>query len=381
MPRDVIYLNHGSFGPAPLQVQAVRQEWSERLQKEPFDFFVRQMEAELLAASEHLGEFLGTTADNLVFLENATIGMNLVAASTELQPGDEVLTTSHAYGAVLRIWRTVCKRTGAKLIVHDPPIAHDSPTTVEELVDSLFAAVTKRTKLLVIDHISSLTAVIFPVKEICRRARLLGLSICVDGPHALAVLPLNLEELDCDYYLGSGHKWLSAPFGSGFLYAHPRAQQALQPVVVSWGGSLSGVAPRWQDDFYWPGTRDPAANLAMPSAIDYLRRAGMRNFRRRTHGLARYARHRIAEVTGLQPEIPDSPEWYGSMISLPLPLGEGPPPKRGVADPLQKMLWEQHRIEVPVMHWRGRRFLRVSCHLYTLAEEIDRLTEALRGGF
>lgn len=370
----VTYLNHGSFGPAPREVQAARQSWTERLQTEPFDFLVRQLEPEMQSAAERLGQFVGTTPENLAWIDNATTGMNIVAASVDLQPEDEVLTTNHAYGAVLRIWRNLCKRTGSNLVVHALP---EPLTDAEELVESLFSAVTPRTKLLVVDHATSSTATIFPVEAICRRARAAGIRVCIDGPHAVGMLPLDLQSLDCDYYVASGHKWLAAPFGSGFLYAPPRTQQTLKPVVVSWGGSLSGADARWQDEFQWPGTRDPAANLTVPAAIDFLCCAGVRNFRRRSHDLAHYARHRIAAVTGLQPGLPDSPAWYGSMVSLPLPPGDEPPPGRGVADPLQLALWEQHQIEVPVIHWRGQRTIRISCHLYTLGEEIDRLASAL----
>ncbi len=372
---DVAYLNHGSFGPAPKEVQRVRQDWTDRLQVEPFDFYVRQLEAELSHAAECLGEFIGTSADNLAFIDNATFGMNIVASSLDLQPGDEVLTTNHAYGAVLRIWREICRRTGARLVVQRMP---EPLNDAQELIDTLFSGVTEKTRLLVVDHISSPTAVIFPIVDICRRARRQDIPVCVDGPHALAVKPLSLDALDCDFYLASAHKWLSAPFGSGFLYAHPRVQQTLRPVVVSWGGSLAGAESRWQDEFHWSGTRDAAASLTIPSAIDFLCRAGILNFRRRSHDLAQYARFRIGDVTGLQPEIPDSPGWYGSMIALPLPPGDEPPLKKGVRDPLQSQLWKQFRIEVPVIHWHGRRFIRVSCHLYTSAREIDRLAEALR---
>lgn len=375
LPPDVIYLNHGSFGPAAREVQNARQSWTDQLEAQPFDFFVRQMESELMHAAEYLGEFVGTSANNLAFVDNATTGMNIVAKSLKLKPGDEVLTTNHAYGAVLRIWRTICKLAGAKLIVHTLP---DPLTDTTDLVDSLFTAVTDNTRLLVVDHIASPTAVIFPVAEICRRAQQRGVPVCIDGPHAFAMLPLNLDALGCDYYMASGHKWLAAPFGSGFLYAHPRVQKHLEPLVISWGGSLAGAEARWQDEFHWPGTRDAAAQLTIPSAIDFLCRAGVSNFRRRSHDLAQYARFRIAEVTGLPPDLPDSPAWYGSMISLPLPPGDEPPLKKGVRDPLQGLLWKKYHIEVPVIHWHGRRLLRVSCHLYTSARDIDALADALR---
>jgi isopenicillin-N epimerase len=230
----------------------------------------------------------------------------------------------------------------------------------------------------VVSHITSPTALILPVAEICRRAKARRVPVCVDGPHAVAMVPINLQNLDCDYYVASCHKWLSAPFGSGFLYASRRRQSSMKPCLTSWGGSLEGRPSSWKDEFRWIGTRDPAAFLAIPSAIDFLRDSGLEDFRLRTHALAGYARERLISLTGLAPPWPDSVEWYGSMIALPLPKAPEAPPAGVQRDPLQHALWQRHRIEVPIVHWRGHRLLRVSCHLYNTQSDIDRLVEALK---
>lgn len=370
----VTYLNHGSFGPTPKTVLAARQEWIERLASEPIDFFVRQMEGHLATARERLAAFIGTRGDNLAFVDNATFGMNIVAASVRLAAGDEVLATNHEYGAVLRIWRRACRQAGATLTVRQLP---EPLTSADEIVETLFAAVTPKTKLLVVSHITSPTAVILPVVAICRRARQIGVPVCIDGPHAPAAVPIDLDRLGCDYYAASSHKWLSAPFGSGFLYVHPRVQQTLRPVVVSWGDSLSGRPASWLDEFNWPGTRDPSPFLAIPAAIDFLEAAGIETFRAHSRALVRYAREQISRLTGLEPLVPDSPEWCSTMIALPQPATVGETP-HGHTHPLQAALWEQHRIEVPVVNWHGRRLIRVSCHLYNDADDIDRLVAALR---
>lgn len=372
----VTYLNHGSFGPSPRSVIAARNAWTERLESEPMDFFLRQQETLLREARERLGRFCGTAAANLAFVDNATFGMNIVAESVDLKSGDEVLLTDHEYGAVTRIWRRKCERSGAILKVARQP---EPLSDCEEVAESICQAVSPRTAIVVISHVTSPTALILPVPQICRylRKKHSKLRICIDGPHAPAVVDLNIDRLDCDFYAASGHKWLSGPFGSGFLYVHPRMQRVLQPLVVSWGGSMSGRASAWQDEFNWIGTRDPAAFLALPAAIDFLDEIGIDNFRRYSHDLARYARERIVELTGLQPLVPDGPEWYGPMIALPLPSSL-PEPESGHMHPLQRALWEEHQIEIPVTQWRGRRFLRVSCHLYNSREDVDRLTEALR---
>jgi isopenicillin-N epimerase len=374
LPGEVTYLNHGSFGPAPKVVQEARQAWTDRLQRQPMDFFLRQMEPALDAATERLAQFVGADAGDLVFVDNATAGMNIVAASVPLSPGDEVLLTDHEYGAVVRLWRKVCQRSGANLVVQKLP---QPLTDSEEVAAEFLKGVTDRTRLIVVSHVTSPTAVILPVADICRAARERRIPICIDGPHALAMLPVNLNGLDCDFYTASCHKWLCAPFGTGFLYVAKRRQQQVEPAVVSWGGSVAGRPKSWKDEFHWIGTRDPAGFLSVPAAIEFLDLCGLDMFRRETHALAQYARERIAKLTGLEPFIPDSRDWYGSMIALPLPPGDSLPPKPGYRDPLQDRLWDESRIEVPIVHWHDRRFVRVSCHLYNSREDVDRLVEAL----
>ncbi len=375
-PQGTTYLNHGSFGPSPRCVQQAREALQRRLEAQPMDFLLRLLPPLFIAARARLAAFVGASADDLVFVDNATVGMNVVAASVELRPGDEVLCNDHEYGAVTRLWEHKCQAAGAKLIVQRLP---QPLRTADELVDAIFAAATGCTRLLVFSHITSPTAVIFPAAKICRRARERGIPVCIDGPHAVAMLPLDLRALDCDYYTASCHKWLSAPFGSGFLYVHPHQQTAVRPAVISWGRTLEGDSPSWRDEFHWLGTRDTTAWLSVPAAIDFLESVGLDEFRRRTHELARYARQRIGELTAdlsaggaavnLEPLVPDDPAWYGSMAAMPLPPGE--------AEPLMRTLWERHGIEVPIIDWAGRRLIRVSCHLYNTRADVDRLVEAL----
>jgi len=371
----VIYLNHGSFGPSPKSVIAAREQWSRRLEAEPMDFFVREMESDLDAAAETLGRFLGTSGDNLLFVPNATFGMNVVAANVRLRPGDEVLATNHEYGAVLRIWREACRAAGAELVVRRLPDVLGSDQAIAE---EFLAGVTSKTRLIVVSHVTSPTAAILPVAKICRGAKSRGVPVCVDGPHAPAMVPVHLDSLNCDYYCVSLHKWLSAPFGSGCLYVAPRHQQSLRPLVTSWGGSISGRDRSWKDDFNWFGTYDPAPVLAVTEAIAFLERIGVDAFRSRTHDLVRSARHEIVALTGLEPCVTDSTQRYGAMIAAPLPALDGFEGGHGKPDPLQVRLWREYAIEVPIMHWGGQRLLRVSCHLYNDETDLERLYSALR---
>ncbi|QDU95096.1 aminotransferase class V-fold PLP-dependent enzyme [Lignipirellula cremea] len=362
----VNFLNHGSFGPSPDVVRQAQSEWTELLESQPMDFFVRTLEPAMTAAMQALAEFVGAAPENMVFSENATFAMNEVAHSFELSPGDEVLLNDHEYGAVRRIWQAACDRAGAVLNVAQLPQPLESK---EQLVDAIFAAVTPRTRLLVVSHITSPTAIIFPVEEICRKARTLGVAVCVDGPHAIAQLPLSLDEMQCDYYTASCHKWLCAGFGSGFLYVHPSRQAAMRPNVVSWGRWPAVEPTDWRDDFVWQGTQDPSAYLSTTAAIEFMQSVPLTAFRQRTHALANYARARLAEFADTEPLTPDDPSWYGCMALAPLPAGD--------AIALQKRLWREHQIEVPIVDFHGRRFVRVSCHIYNHTAQIDHLAAAL----
>jgi isopenicillin-N epimerase len=365
---DTIYLNHGSFGPTPRSVRDCQLKWQAQLASQPMDFFVRNCEAAWLAARKRLAEFVGTTPNNLVFMENSSAAMNVVANSFALGSQDEVLLTDHEYGAVLRIWQRACRAAGAA----EPIIASLPPKfeSADQVADAIFAAATDRTRLLIVSHITSPTAVILPVQKICDEARRRGIAVCIDGPHAPAQAPLAIDALGCDFYTASLHKWVSAPIGSGFLYVAPHRQDAARTPQLSWGRLLPAKPKEWWEEFVWPGTRDPSAYLASTAAIDLLERVGLPNFRTHTHALAKHARERIVELTQLEPPTPDSDEWYGSMASVPLPPGDAPA--------LQKSLWQKYGIEIPVVDRSGNRSIRVSCHLYTGVDHIDALLQALK---
>ena len=364
---DTIYLNHGSFGPSPRAVIQARQAWQAQMESQPMDFFVRQFPEALLEARQTLAQFLGAQLENLVLVENATQAMNVVANSFPLAAGDQVLLTDHEYGAVQRIWETTCQRVEAEVTTVSLPAFFDS---VQEVVDAIFAACNDRTRLIVVSHITSPTAVVLPVQEICERAHQEGVQVCVDGPHAVAQLPLDLGQLPCDYYAASCHKWLCAPFGTGFLYSAAEHQARLQPLTLSWGQLPPEDVSHWSDEFLWSGTRDSSAFLAVPSAIEFMESAGLENFRHQGHAMAQYARQQLTELTGKESLVADDPCWYGCMAQHPLPAGD--------AAALQNSLWQEYGIEVPIVEWNQRRFIRVSCHLYNDQQQIDQLILALR---
>jgi isopenicillin-N epimerase len=364
---NTIYLNHGSFGPPPESVKQVRARWQQRLDEQPMDFLVREFEPAWHAARAKVAEFVHCEAGELIFVENATAGMNVVASSLALQADDEVLLTDHEYGAVVRIWERKCRECGAAppKIVSLPAYLSDA----QEIVNAIVRSITPRTKLLVVSHITSPTAVTLPVGPIIAAAHQRGVAVCVDGPHALLQVDVDLQKLQPDFYTASCHKWLCAPFGSGFLYVDKRQQAGVRAPLLSWGRIFPEDRQVWSDEFVWSGTRDNSPCLSIPAAIDFFAPLGQAAFAERAHQLAQYARQRLVELTQLDPIVPDDPAWYVAMAHVPLPPGD----RRG----LQDALWREYGIEVPIVQWNGRRFIRVSCHLYNTREQVDRLVEAL----
>ncbi len=368
---DIAYLNHGSYGARPRPVFETYQRWQRELESEPVEFLSRRLPDLLAEARATLAGYVGTSPDNLVFVPNATHGMNIIARSLELAPGDEVLGTDHEYGAVERTWRFICERQGARY--RTQPIALPV-STAEAIVEQLWRGVTERTRLIVVSHISSPTALIFPVADIARRAAAQGILTAVDGAHAPGQLDLNLEAIGADFYVGNGHKWMSGAVGAGFLYAHPNRQQLLKPLVVSWGWEPREPGPSpFQDYFGWIGTDDPAAYLSMPAAIAFQRAHDWQKVRAACHGLASQAQAQIAAITGLPSISPASPEWWAQMCVAPLPTSEDLSAKE-----LQRRLWDEFQVEIPIVEWQGYRFVRLSIQVYNSVADVKRLLDGLK---
>ena len=365
----VAFLNHGSFGATPQAVFADYQAWQRELERQPVEFLLRRLPGLLRTARAALARHLHTDADHLVFVPNATTALNIVAHSLHLQPGDEVLTTDHEYGAMARMWRTLCRQAGA---VHKAVPIPLPVTSSESIVETLWAGVTPRTRVLFVSHVTSPTALILPVQELCRRARAAGIVSIVDGAHALGQLPLSLEAIGADFYTANAHKWLCAPKGAAFLHARPEVQPLVEPLIISWGDGLCPTGRPFLDEQQWTGTRDPAAFLAVPAALRFWAEHDGDAVRARCHALARQARAQLAALTGLPHLCPDAPGWFAQMFAVPLPPCDGPC--------LQADLYTHHAVEVPVVPWQGRALLRVSIHAYNSSADITRLLAALDDG-
>lgn len=366
---DVAFLNHGSFGACPKPVFETYQNWQRELEAEPVEFLGRRLNSLLAESRTVLGSYVGAEPDNLVLVPNATHGVNIVARSLELQPGDEVLSTDHEYGASDRTWRFACRLQGANYIRRPIPVPLPSE---EEIVEELWRGVTERTKVIFLSHITSPTAVTFPVAPICERAREAGILTVIDGAHAPGQIDLSLEELGADFYTGNCHKWMCAPKGSAFLYARPACQPLLQPLVVSWGWESEAPGPsRFIDYFSWLGTNQPAAYLSVSAAIDFLNNYDWPAARVACHGMAVWARERIRAIANTPPICSD--EQFTQMCAIELPVGS--------LEKLGVRLWDEYRIEVPIFRWNGRDLLRISIQAYNSPGDIERLEDALRAIF
>ena len=366
---DITFLNHGSFGACPRPVFDVYHQWQGALEADPVEFLGRRIDELLREARLPLAAYLGTQADNLVFVPNTTAGVNIVARSLQLGPGDEVLATDHEYGASDRTWRFLCTQRGMSYINQPIPLPLESE---EEMVEQFWQGVTPRTKVIFISHITSPTAIIFPVAKICQRAREAGILTVIDGAHAPGQVPLNLEEIGADFYIGNCHKWLCAPKGSAFLYASPERQALLQPLIVSWGyESRNPSGSTFQDYFGWVGTDDPAAFLSVPSAIAFQQEHNWDAVRAACHELAASARQEITSLLGTRLICSDA--WFGQMCTIQVPDG----------DPLalQRTLRETWHIEIPVMTWNNQRYIRISIQGYNSPADVERLLTALHAIF
>ena len=371
---SITFLNHGSFGACPREVLEACHGWQREMERNPVAFLARSSASLLAEARAGLGRFLGAGAEDLAFVANATHGVNAVARSLPLQPGDEVLATDHEYGACDSTWQFACGRRGARYLAAEIPL----PFQAGRFVDAVWRRVTDRTRVLFVSHITSATALVFPVGELCRRARDRGILTVIDGAHVPGQAALDLEALGPDFYTGNCHKWLCAPKSSAFLYVRPEHQRLLEAPVVSWGSQAQAADSPELDAFtgrtflerllQWQGTRDLAAFLSVPAAIAFQERHGWDRVRRDCHGLAAETLHRICDLTGLEPISSDSD--FGQMVAIPVPPMD---PAR-----LKQTLFEPYRIEIPVTGHRDRMFLRLSIQAYNTRADADALVEAVK---
>jgi isopenicillin-N epimerase len=344
---------------APARSSSATQALQRELEREPVEFLARRLSSLLDGARETLADYLGCVAQDLAFVQNATTGVNLAACSVDLRPGDEVLATDLEYGACDLAWEWVCARTGARYVRAPIPLPLGDPS---ELAEALFAAVSERTRVVYVSHVTSSTALVLPLEEIVARAREFGLLVIVDGAHAPAQVPVDLAALGTDFYSGNCHKWLCGPKGAGFFHVLPEHQEHVDAAIVSWGYAAGKTFSQRIES---QGTRDPAAWLAIPDAIRFQREREWDEVRERCRRLTHEARLELTDLLGTEPLTPETMVAQMATVRLPSP-----------APCLADRLFERHRVEIPVGGAEND-FLRLSVAAYTTRDEIDRLLAAL----
>lgn len=372
----VAYLNHGAFGACPAPVLEAQSEWRARLERNPTQFFDREYESLIDGARDSLAPLLHADAGDLALIHNATEGVNTVLRWTPFAAGDEILVTDQGYPACQNAARARAFETGAKVVVAAIPFPIAS---ADDVLSAILAKVTPRTKLALIDHVTSPTGLVFPIAAIVAALRGRGVETLIDGAHAPGMVPIDLGALGADYYTGNCHKWLCTPKGAAFLWVRPGRQAHLRPLVISHGASSTRRdRSRFRLEFDWTGTGDPTAWLCLPEAQRFLGTllpGGLPSLMDRNRALALAARELLCAA--LRVALPAPAEMIGSLAAVPLPAGT-PREAEGV-DPLQQQLRERHRIEVPVFAWPAppRRLLRLSAQAYNGLEEYRRLARAL----
>ena len=373
---SVLYLNHGTVGAPPRRVLEAQQSIRDEIERQPSKFLLRELSAvstgmprreapRLRAAALEVASFVGARGEDLVFVENATTGLNAVLRSFPLREGDEVLVTDHGYGSVVNAAVFHAGERGASVRAAELPPASRGKGA---FVDAVVSAIGPRTRLLVIDHVTSESALLLPIEEIVAPCRERGVAVAVDGAHAPGAIPLDVSSIGADWYVGNLHKWAYAPRSSAFLWAAPGRQEGLHPPVISWG-----IGRGWTTEFDWVGTRDPSAYLAAPAAIAFMKELGIDAMRAYNHDLAWEGARLLGAAWGTWPELPES--MVGTMATVPLPERLGS--SKEDAARLRDALLLEHRIEVQLHAWQRRLWVRISTQIYNELSDVERLAKAI----
>jgi isopenicillin-N epimerase len=366
----VHFLNHGSYGATPKPVFEEYQQWQLRLERQPVLFLGREFGGLIRQARQALGDYLHAPPDDLVYIPNATHGVNIIARSLALKPGEEVLTTDHEYGACDYTWEFNCRKSGARYIHQPIPLPIQSEN---EIVDEFWRDVSPATRVIYLSHITSSTALRFPVEQVCLRARQAGILTVVDAAHAPGQISVDLQQLEADVVFGNCHKWMLSPKGAAFLYVRKEVQDLIEPFVVSWGYNPTPdimTGSRFVDLLQWTGTRDPSAALAVPAAIRFMQEHGWEEVQCRSHRLLQEAIAAVCDLTGLPPLYPLDSDLYSQMGIAPLPRIE--------PVSLKNRLYDEFRVEVPIIQWQERFFVRISIQGYNTQEDVEALLKGLR---
>ena len=363
----ITYLNHGSFGACPKPIFENYQAWQLELENEPVQFITKNAPRYLKAAKEALAPYIGCNTDDFFFTPNPTFAINTIMRSLDLKPGDEILSTNHEYGALDKTWNFFCKKTGARYIRQNISLPIISK---QQILEEFWKGYSPNTKVIFINQISSATALIFPVKEICEKAKTLGLITIIDGAHVPGHIDLNIEQLNPDFYTGTLHKWMLAPKGSSFLYVKKEFQDSIDPLIISWGyENATPTESQFLDYHEYQGTQDISSYLTTPTAIKFLTDNNWNQVAADCKQLILENYKSFCDLLGSKPICPITPEFLGQMCSIPI----------RTKNPLElkELLFNKYQIEIPIMKLSDNIYMRISLNGYNSQNDLDLLRAAI----
>jgi isopenicillin-N epimerase len=382
---DLVFLNHGSFGACPKAVLAQQQAFREQMEADPVTFMVAKLARLHEESREALASFVGVAPEDLVLVPNATTGVNAVLRSLDWRPGEQILLTNHAYNACANAVRYVAQVHQLEVVIADVPFpleGLDAETANQRICDAVMACVTPRTRLALLDHITSATAVVMPIRALAERLAAAGVETLIDGAHAPGMVPLSIAELGVTYYTGNAHKWLCAPKGTAFLWVTPARQEVIRPTVISHGANEPAHRhSRFTTEFDWTGTFDPTGWCCLPFLLGWMEtllEGGWPAIMEHNRSLVLEGRRLVCDQLGLESPVPD--ELIGSIAVIPLPDLETDGPVTSThLDPLLERLYNRYSIQVPIYYWPRppKRWLRLSAYLYNTIDEYQTLANAL----
>ena len=365
---DITFLNHGSFGACPKVVFEDYQTWQRKLEQDPVQFITKTGQEALNLSRKALANYIHCDEQDIVYMPNPTTALNTVIKNLDLQVGDEILSTNREYGALDRTWKYYCNQTGAKYVQASISLPLVSQ---EQFLEEFWKALTPKTKIIFLSHITSSTALIFPAQEICDKARELGLMVIVDGAHVPGHIPLDIKKLNPDVYTGANHKWLLAPKGNTFLYVKKEWQNRIDPLIVSWGYDAAFPSDsQFQDYHQYNGTRDFSAYLTTPACIKFFEENNWEENKKNCRNLLQHYYPIVAKELNSHPLSPLTDEFLGQICSIPIQV-------KNPFD-LKDSLFEKHKIEIPIMVEGDQYYLRISFQAYNSEKEIETLINAIR---
>lgn len=363
----ITFLNHGSFGACPKPIFENYQSFQREMESDPVYFIQKKYQIHLAAAKNALAKFVHCEANDFIFTPNPTVAINTIMRNLNLKAGDEILSTNHEYGAMDRTWHFYCKNSGVKYVRQSISLPIISK---EQILEEFWSGLTDKTKVIFLNQISSTTALIFPVKEICDKARALGITTIIDGAHVPGHIDLNISEMNPDYYTGTLHKWMLAPKGSSFLYVKKDFQNQIDPLVVSWGyESLMPGESQFLDYHEYQGTNDNSAFLCTPAVIDFLQENNWKQKSAEAKALVLKNYPRFCDLLNSKPIAPLSTEFLGQMASVPIQTTK--------PQELKDLLYDKYKIQVPIMLLNDKVYLRYSINAYNSQADLDVLYKAL----